>query len=212
MSLTELLKAHADQSAAKYPEAIKQIMFNAIDQLSESQLTSKALKTGDQFPLFTLSNAKGETVSSEALLKNGPLVIAFYRGGWCPYCNIELRALQNVLPELKQRGAQLVAISPESPDNSLFTLEKNALEFEVLSDTDNNFARSINLVYQLPQDLISLYSEKFKIDLNQSQGNTNSELPISATYVIDTSGKIRYHFVEEDYKLRADPQAILEVL
>ena len=211
MSLTQLLKAHADQSAAKYPEVIKQIMRNAIDQLSESQLTSKALKTGDQFPSFTLANAKGVEVSSEALLKNGPLVIAFYRGGWCPYCNIELKLLQNALPELKEKGAQLVAISPESPDNSLSTIEKNNLEFEVLTDTNNNFARSINLVFQLPSDLVSLY-KKFGIDLDESQDNTNNELPISATYVIDTTGKIRYHFVEEDYKLRADPEAILEVL
>lgn len=211
MSLTQLLKDHADQSAAKYPDAIKLIMRNAIDELSESQLTSKSLKTGDQFPQFTLPNAQGTEVSSLKLLKNGPLVIAFYRGGWCPYCNIELKALQNALPELKTKGAQLVAISPESPDNSLSTIEKNNLKFEVLTDANNTFARSINLVYQLPQDLVALY-KKFGIDLEDSQHNINNELPISATYVIDTSGKIIYHFVEEDYKLRADPKAILEVL
>ncbi|WP_298901171.1 peroxiredoxin-like family protein [uncultured Psychroserpens sp.] len=212
MSLTEILKAHADQSALKYPEAVKLIMRDAIDQLSASELTHKALKTGDTFPEFTLSNAKGIEVSSSSLLEQGPLIVAFYRGGWCPYCNIELRALQDALPEFKSRGAQLVAISPESPDNSLSTTEKNNLDFEVLTDTNNALAKSLNLAYQLPEDLVALYANRFKIDLNKSQQNDNNELPISATYVIDTSGKIRYHFIEEDYKLRADPKAILNAL
>ncbi|WP_299272207.1 peroxiredoxin-like family protein [uncultured Psychroserpens sp.] len=212
MSLTEILKAHADQSALKYPEAVKLIMRDAIDQLSASELTHKALKTGDTFPEFTLSNAKGIEVSSRSLLEQGPLIVAFYRGGWCPYCNIELRALQDALPEFKSRGAQLVAISPESPDNSLSTTEKNNLDFEVLTDTNNALAKSLNLAYQLPEDLVALYANRFKIDLNKSQQNDNNELPISATYVIDTSGKIRYHFIEEDYKLRADPKAILNAL
>ena len=211
MSLTQLLKEHADQSAAKYPDAIKQIMRNAIDELSESQLRSKALKTGDQFPSFTLPNAKGVEVDSKTILEHGPLVIAFYRGGWCPYCNIELKALQSALPEFKTKGAQLLAISPESPDNSLSTVEKNSLEFEVLTDNNNQFAKSINLVYQLPQELVSLY-KKFGIDLEDSQNNSSNELPISATYVIDTSGKIIYDFIEEDYKLRADPNEILSIL
>ena len=211
MSLTQLLKEHADQSAAKYPDAIKQIMRNAIDELSESQLKSKALKTGDQFPSFTLPNAKGVEVDSKTILEQGPLVIAFYRGGWCPYCNIELKALQRALPEFKTKGAQLLAISPESPDNSLSTVEKNSLEFEVLTDNNNQFSKSINLVYQLPQELVSLY-KKFGINLEDSQDNSSNELPISATYVIDTSGKIIYDFIEEDYKLRADPNEILSVL
>ena len=211
MSLTQLLKEHADESAAKFPNAIKQIMRNAIDELSESQLISKALKTGDQFPSFILPNAKGVEVDSQTVLDYGPLVIAFYRGGWCPYCNIELKALQSALPEFKAKGAQLLAISPESPDNSLSTVEKNNLEFEVLTDNNNQFAKSINLVYQLPQELVSLY-KKFGIDLEDSQDNSSNELPISATYVIDTSGKIIYDFIEEDYKLRADPNEILNVL
>ena len=211
MTLTESLKNYANQSAAKLPEASKKIMQNAIDELTASELTNKALRTGDVFPSFTLPNVNGNTISSEALLEEGPLVVAFYRGGWCPYCNIELKALQQILPQLHKKGAQLVAISPESPDNSLSTIEKNNLEFEVLTDKDNVFAKSIDLVYQLPTDLVALY-KTFGIDLVKSQGNTNSELPISGTYVIASSGKIIYHFIEEDYKLRADTEAILEVL
>ncbi|WP_055447317.1 peroxiredoxin-like family protein [Lacinutrix mariniflava] len=211
MSLTQLLKDHAEESAAKFPAEVKAIMQNAIEDLEQSQLTTNALKTGDIFPSFNLPNAKGEVISSLTLLDKGPLVIAFYRGGWCPYCNIELKALQNVLPQLQEKGAQLIAISPESPDNSLTTKEKNDLSFEVLTDKDNSFARGLSLVYKLPDDLIALYS-KFGLSLDDSQGNSNSELPIAATYVIDTNGKIIYHFLQEDYKLRADPSAILEVL
>ncbi|WP_299383124.1 peroxiredoxin-like family protein [uncultured Lacinutrix sp.] len=211
MSLTQLLKEHAEESAAKYPEEVKAIMQNAIDDLEVSSLTTNALKTGDIFPSFNLPNAKGEVISSLSLLDKGPLVIAFYRGGWCPYCNIELKALQNALPQIKEKGAQLIAISPESPDNSLTTKEKNELSFEVLTDKDNSFARDLSLVYKLPDSLIALYN-KFGLSLDESQGNSNSELPIAATYVIDTNGKIMYHFLKEDYKLRADPLAILEVL
>jgi len=211
MSLTQLLKEHADASAAKYPEEIKTIMKSAIDDLEASKLTSNALKTGAVFPSFSLPNAKGSTINSSELLEKGAMVVAFYRGGWCPYCNIELKALQSALPQIQAKGAQLIAISPESPDNALSTKEKNELSFEVLTDKDNNFARDLNLVYKLPNDLVSLYG-KFGINLDDSQNNTNSELPIAATYVIDSNGKIKYHFLQEDYKLRADPEAIIEAL
>ncbi|WP_299883609.1 peroxiredoxin-like family protein [uncultured Lacinutrix sp.] len=211
MSLTQLLKEHADESAAKFPEEIKVIMRKAIDELEASKLVNKALKTGDIFPSFNLPNASGNIINSLELLDKGPLVITFYRGGWCPYCNIELKALQNVLPQIQEKGAELIAISPESPDNSLSTKEKNELSFEVLTDKDNSFARDLSLVYKLPKDLVSLY-RKFGINLDNSQNNTNSELPIAATYVIDSNGKIKYHFLKEDYKLRADPKEILEAL
>ena len=211
MSLTQLLKEHADESAAKFPQDIKAIMQSATDELENSNLTSKALKTGATFPYFILPNVKGTNIDSSTLLKNGPLVIAFYRGGWCPYCNLELKALQEALPQIQEKGAQLIAITPESPDNSLSTKEKNELSFEILTDKDNNFARGLNLVFKLPANLIALYG-KFGINLDHSQNNTNSELPIAATYVIDTNGEIKYHFIQEDYKLRADPKDIIKAL
>ena len=211
MSLTDLLKAHADQSAAKFPEDIKAIMRNAVKDLENSKLTTNALKTGDVFPSFSLPNAKGDIIKASNLFNKGSLVVTFYRGGWCPYCNIELKALQDALPQIKEKGAQLIAISPESPDNSLTTKEKNALDFEVLTDKDNGFARDLGLVYKLPDDLVALYN-KFGINLENSQGNTNAELPIAATYVLDSNRRIKYHFIQEDYKLRADPLQILKAL
>ena len=212
MSLTENLKKLADQNAAKIPQEYQTVMQQAIDDLESSKLTERSLKSGDTIPEITLPNAKGDEVSVQSILGQGKkVVIAFYRGGWCPYCNLELRALQSVLSDIKASGAELIAITPETPDNSLSTTEKNELTFEVLSDKGNAVARKFNLVYTLPDELNEIY-KKFGIQLDQSQGNTKNELPISATYVVDTNGKIIYDYIKEDYKLRADPNEVVQVL
>lgn len=212
MSLTAQLEAVAEASSQKIPAEIQAVMQKAIDELENSNLLEKALKTGDTLPTITLPNAKGAEVSLQEKLNNGKkLVIAFYRGGWCPYCNVELKALQNILPQIEAAGAELIAITPESPDNSLSTAEKNELTFEVLTDKNNQLANSLHLAYQLPEELNTIY-KSFGIDLEQSQGNSDATLPIAATYVIDTNGKVTYHFLKEDYKLRADTNAIIEAL
>jgi peroxiredoxin len=174
-------------------------------------MIKNAFKTGNQLPEIRLGNALGNEVNVHDILKSHKVIIAFYRGNWCPYCNIQLRALQQAIPDFEAKGAKLVVIGPETPDNSLTTKEKNELSFEVLSDIDMKVARSMNLVYQLPTKLQELY-KKFGIDLDTNQGNENQELPIAATYVVEQNGTISYHFLEEDYKLRADPQTILEAL
>ncbi|GGX04615.1 peroxiredoxin-like family protein [Aquimarina muelleri] len=211
MSLTKDLKASAEASAKKHPENILQIMNNRIQDLKDKKLVSKALKTGDTIPEITLPNAVNKKVSIQELLLDKKVIVSFYRGGWCPYCNLELNALQQALPEFEKLGATLIAISPETPDNSLTTSDKNNLSFEVLSDLDNTVAKKFNLVFTLPKDLIEVY-KGFNIDLEKSNGNTNQELPISATYVIDKDGTILYDFIKEDYKERADPNEIIKHL
>mgnify|MGYP001046171995 FL=1 len=212
MTLREQLQNLADNSAKKIPAKAQVVMNNAIKKLKTSNILEKAFKTGDTIPKIELPNAKGVSINLNDILAKGKrIVISFYRGGWCPYCNLELKALQQSLPEIKTKNAVLIAINPETPDNSLSTLEKNNLEFEVLSDKNNEVAKSLNLVFQLPEDLQNLY-KKFGINLDQVQGNTTQELPIAATYVIDTNGVILYHFLDEDYKLRADPKDILAIL
>ena len=209
MTLTKQLKVLADGSVKRHPGVAQDIMRTAIEELLASSMIEKAFKTGDKFPEVILPNAKGEQINLDDVLNENKIVLAFYRGGWCPYCNLELKALQNVLPEIEAKGAKLIAISPESPDNSLTTQEKNELSFEVLSDKNNDVARALNLVFKLPEELQDLYFNKFKIDLDSNQGNTNQELPIAATYIIERDGTISYHFLQEDYKLRADPEEIL---
>ena len=211
MTLTAQLKALADGSVKRHPGAAQDIMKAAIDELSQTTIIENALKTGDPIPRIQLSNAKGELVDVQELLQKQKLVLTFYRGGWCPYCNLELKALENALSEFEAKGAGLIAISPELPDNSLTTVEKNELSFEVLSDVNNQVAEAFNLVFTLPDSLQTLY-KKFKIDLDSNQGNTSQQLPIAATYVIDQDGIITYHFLQEDYKLRADPTEILAAI
>ncbi|GAA0719879.1 peroxiredoxin-like family protein [Aquimarina litoralis] len=211
MSLTAQLKEKAALSANKIPETIQKIMNNGIDNLRDSQLTARALKTGDKIPEISLPNAANKTISIQELLLNKKVVLSFYRGGWCPYCNLELRALQQYQDKFEELGATLVAISPETPDNSLSTSEKNNLSFEVLSDIDNKVANEFNLVFTLPKDLTEVY-KGFGIDLVKSNGNEDQQLPIAATYVIDQDGTIIYDFIKEDYKERADPEDIYNSL
>ncbi|WP_263367725.1 peroxiredoxin-like family protein [Edaphobacter bradus] len=193
------------------PEKLK-IMDRATEELIASGTKAAALKEGDRVDDFILGDAHGKPVRLQSLLDAGPVVISFYRGGWCPYCNIELRGLQRVLPEIKALGASLVAISPQLPDNSLSTEEKNHLAFPVLSDVGNDVARRFGIVYRLPDDLLETYTafNHGLADMNGEEGGT--ELPIPATYVLDRTGMIRLAFIEEDYTKRLDPQAILEAL
>ena len=211
MTLTEQLAAHARQSATKFPEATQAIMKNAIKELENSNIGKLAFKKGQQLPNISLPNASGNTVNIQEELKNNKVVLTFYRGGWCPYCNLELKALQSKQAEIEAKGAKLIAISPESPDNSLSTTQKNELSFDILTDANNEVARALGLVYALPQNLVSLYN-KFGINLEQSQGMQSNELPIAATYIVNQDGSIDYDFIEEDYKLRAEPAAVVAAL
>ncbi len=211
MKLTASLKELADNSIKRHPGAAQDIMRKAIEDLEATDILKHAVKTGDKFPDFTLPNAQGKTITLSKQLQKGKVVITFYRGGWCPYCNLELKAFQEVLPQIKEKGATLIAITPETPDNSLSTKEKNQLDFEVLTSENNELARSLNLVFKLPEALAELYGN-FGIDLLESQGNDANELPIAATYIIDQNGEVSYHFLSEDYKLRADPEDIIAAL
>lgn len=211
MTLTEQLLELAEGSAKRHPGEAQKIMQKAIDGLVNASILDNAYKTGDKIPKIELPSATNTIVDISKILKDNRVVLVFYRGGWCPYCNLQLKALEDVLPKIEAKGAKLVAISPETPDNSLTTKEKNTLSFEVLSDVNNEVSKSLNLTFTLTEALQTLY-KKFGIDLDTNQGNTNQELPVAATYIIEKDGTISYHFLQEDYKLRADPADILKAL
>jgi len=194
------------------PPGKLELMDRATRELVASGIKALALKEGNYVDDFTLTDPDGKPVRLQNLLEVGPVVISFYRGGWCPYCNIELRGLQRALPEIKALGASLVAVSPQLPDNSLSTEEKNNLAFPVLSDLGNVIARRFGIVYRLPDDLLDTYKafNHGLADMNGEEGAT--ELPMPATYVVDRSGMIRLAFIDEDYTKRLDPQEILETL
>ena len=210
-SLAEQL---ADQRAGfqqKAPQEIQDTMAAATDALESSGLANQALTVGDAAPDFELPDATGKSVRLSELLAQGPVVINFYRGEWCPYCNLELRAFQDLLPEFQQAGASLIAISPELPDHSLSVTEKHNLEFAVLSDVGNNVSRQYGLVFTLDKSLQPIY-KNFGIDIPASNGDDSYELPMPATYVIDQSSRIRYAYAEADYTQRAEPQDVLSVV
>lgn len=211
MSLEQELLARRTASAKNVPSDKYAVMQRSTKELQEINLSENALKSGSELPAFELPNASGSSIKSEDLLSDGHLVISFYRGGWCPYCNMELRALQSILPQIKEAGAQLVAISPETPDNSLSTSEKNELSFEVLSDVDNTYAKELGLVFQMPEDLREVY-HSFNLHMDQHNGNEDYELPMPATYLVDKSGKVIFDFVPEDYTYRLEPEEILQAL
>ena len=207
-SLQEELKAYNQKSRSKKTTEQLAVMDGATQALKDLNLAQKALKIGDTAPDFTLPNAQGKSVNLKELLQKKAVLISFYRGAWCPYCNIELRTLQKVLPQIQEANIDLVAISPHTPDNSLTTQEKNELTFEVLSDANNQLARQFGLVHQLPADLRELYLS-FAIDLQKSNGEDSFELPLPATYLIDREGKIIYAFVNEDYTQRVNLDELL---
>ncbi len=134
-----------------------------IQAVADSGILKKAVQVGQKAPGFTLKNAKGESVQLSALLKNGPVVLTWYRGGWCPYCNLTLAALQQALPDIQAAGAQLVALTPELPDKSLTTIEKNGLKFEVLTDLNHAVAKQYNVAFELTPDVAARYKQHFNL-------------------------------------------------
>lgn len=187
------------------------MMEIATAKLKETGIELAASKTGDLAPHVSLIDVNGDLVSLQHLWKSGPVVVVFYRGGWCPYCNLELRAWQSHLPELKMLGASLVAISPQTPDNSLTTIEKNELAYTVLSDSQMVAASSFGIGFSLPPELVDLYSSVGN-NLPELNGNGNWILPIPATFIIDQTGFIRFAHVEADYRNRAEPSEVISVV
>jgi peroxiredoxin len=182
-----------------------------VEELRASFPLDQALAVGDEAPDFSLPDAQGRRVFLADLLRDGPAVVTFYRGGWCPYCNIQLRAYQRALPEITALGGRLVAISPQRPDGSLSTAQKNALEFAVLSDAGNGVARAFGLVYALPTELREALSSNGKA-LPGINGDESWELPLPATYVIGTDRRIVLAAIEIDYRNRLAPEAIVAAL
>ena len=216
MALQDRLDAlKADFESGRFPlkptkEALD-IMHRATAELIASAQAQRAKKAGDVAPEFTLDDPDGKPVSSRELLARGPLVLSFYRGVWCPFCNLELQALQSALPEITARGASLAAISPQTAPNSRKSQRDNKLGFPILSDAKSEVANAFGIRFKLQDDLIELY-KSFKNDLPAFNGDPAWVLPMPARYVIGTDGVIVYSEVNPDYTQRPDPRELLPVL
>ena len=188
----------------------KQVYQEGIDAVIRDGVYDQAKNIGDQAPDFVLSNATGQAIQLSNLLEKGPVVLTWYRGGWCPYCNLTLQYLQQSLPAIQAAGGQLVALTPELPDQSLSTAQKHDLTFEVLSDVGNVVARNYGIVFKLIPEVAAIYQKAF--DLHAYNGDETDELPLAATYVIDQAGVIQYAFLDAEYRNRAEPSDILSAL
>jgi len=217
MSLQDKLNAfrtNFEAGGAPYhaPAWVHEPMHRATAALIASGLAARALKAGDKAPSFVLKDAEGNTVSSPALLKEGPLVVTFYRGVWCPYCNMDLQALEAIAFEITKRGARMVAISPQTAPNSRRSQRENRLSFPILSDPHNDVAASFGIRFGMPDYLIDLYKNTFKNNLEVINGDDSWTLPMPARFVIGQDGIILYAEVSPDYTRRPDPEALLPVL
>ena len=209
-ALVESQQRLVDKINANRSEEVKVLDDRGIQEINESGILSKAINVGDYAPEFDLPNVVGKRVSLYDRLANGPVVLVWYRGGWCPYCNLQLQQLQASLDDIEAAGGQVIAISPELPDMSMSTREKNNLKFEVLSDIDNRVAELYQLAYTVPDYVVDHYD--MSVTLNQHNGNDSKRLPLAVTYVIDRDGVVQYAFLDADYKNRASAQEIITEL
>ncbi|MDZ4840625.1 MAG: peroxiredoxin-like family protein [Hyphomicrobium aestuarii] len=186
-------------------------MGRADANLAASAIIAGAAKAGDFAPDIRLPGVDGQPVDLGELLKAGPVVLSFYRGGWCPYCNLQLRALQARSQDFAALGASLIAVSPQTPDQSLSTSEKNELAFPVLSDAGSRAAKAYGISFDLAEELRLIY-RRFGHGLPEMNGDNSWALPIPATFVINSDGVIAFAFVDTDYRNRLEPADIVAVL
>jgi peroxiredoxin len=207
-TLASQLSAAAEGINKNVPAPLVSSINESITGLKATFDIKSAIRVGTSLPAFKLPNALGNDVTSEKLFAKGPILLTFYRGDWCPYCNLALRSLQLHLDEFNARGVTIVAISPELPNTSLSTTEKNELKFEVLSDIGNKLARQLGIVWDQPKSLDSVF-EAFKVDLKERNGDDSMALPIPTTILVDTKGIVRNIHIDPDYRQRLETTTAL---
>lgn len=193
------------------PADIQETLRDASDELIQSGV-APGLAVGDHAPDFTLPDASGTAVTLSDRLATGPVVLSFYRGDWCPYCNLELRALQANLPEIRELGASLLAISPQAPDHAASLTEREDLGFDVLSDIHQEAIRAYRLQFTMAAAVKDLYTNRFGNDLSKQNADGSWDLPVPGTFVLDRDGVVRAAYVSPDYTTRMDPDDILDAL
>lgn len=211
MSLQSQLDVIRAQELEKTPPAVREILVEAERYLRETGTGGVVLEVGRRAPDFALADVNGHSISLAATCERGPVILDFFRGGWCPFCSLELRAYQQLIDSIENAGASLLAISPETPQLLREAVRENQVTFPVLSDTGNDVARSYGLVYTLPESLRAIYAG-FGLDLPERQGTSGFELPIPATFLVDQDRTIRRAFHDLDVARRAEPAEFIEAL
>lgn len=210
-TLEQKIRDYDEIKKNKVPSDVLAVMEGATEKLRNSGLEDKALAVGEQIPDFSLLDQHGVVRNLSYYLVKGPIVLNVYRGGWCPYCNLEMRALNAVLPELHHRGANLVGLTPETPETAQDTLTANELDITVLSDKGNRISAELGLVFELPDELKPIY-ENLGIDIPASNGDDSFTLPVPATYIVGKDRVVLYRFINVDYTRRVEPALLVAEL
>jgi peroxiredoxin len=211
MFLNDQLDSLTAKLRAMVPADRLAVVDHFAEDMVKSRLADRALKAGDHAPTFELSDGDGMLWRSEDLFRSGPLVLVFYRGRWCAYCNAQLGALQEIHPKLAEAGASLIAISPQTQKHSYMTRDMHKLRFPVLSDQGNQVARKFGLVYRLSPEMQTIY-ESIMTKLPGYNGDQSWELPLAATYIVQSDGKLSWSRIDADWRRRPEPEEILQVL
>ena len=209
-TLTEQLEERQARFKEMAPTERIAAAEGAIADVADSGILDKAINLGDKAPGFTLPDALGNSISLYEQLAKGPVILTWYRGSWCPYCNLQLHDYQKSLADIHAAGAQLMAVSPELADSALTWKEKNELEFVVLSDVGNKVAHEYGIVYRIPDAISAGYVAGGRTDLTEYNGDDSLELPLAVTYVIGTDGTVEYAFVDADYRKRAETSEVVD--
>lgn len=212
MTFQERLAGLKQKIEAGIPREYLAIMHGATAELAAGGIQDGVLKFGDRMPAFTLPDENGTFIQSSEWLEKGPLVITFYRGVWCPYCNADLSNLKHVQPDVEAAGAVLAAISPEKAEHSQAVIKQHKLPFPILTDAENKTAAAFGLRFAVPEKLKLLYRDTFKIDLEFYSGDPSWTLPMPARFLVDTGGIIRYAESSPDYTQRPDPEDLMAIL
>ncbi|UGB30973.1 MULTISPECIES: peroxiredoxin-like family protein [Bacillales] len=209
--LYEQLQGVVEQFKLQAPQEVLDNLAKSVSDLIEKEQVS-GLVVGSKAPNFTLKDATGKEVTLSEEVAKGPVILTFYRGGWCPFCNLELQAYKKHMDTIKEQDAQLIAVSPESPDNSLSSREKHDLPFYVLSDTNSHVSSAYKVAYEVPEYLAETLKGALGLDLIRYNDADVAMLPVPATYIIDKEGIIQLAFVNPDYTSRLEPTKAIEVL
>ena len=204
LSIREQSEQLQAASAAQLPSDVVEVFSRNSHQLHARAVPADAVKVGDTLASFTLRNAVGAPVNLDDLVSTGPAVLVFYRGGWCPYCNLALRTYQReLLPQLQAWHATLAAISPQTPDQSLSTAEKAALDFEVLSDPGSRLARRIGIAFEQAEEVLAA-QRKLGLDLAEVNEGGSTQLPMPTVLIVDRDRTVRFVDVHPDYTIRTE--------
>ena len=185
--------------------------MKAFNEWLAKNMPAPGLKVGEKAPDFTLQDANGTSVRLYDQLRTGPVILVFYRGSWCPYCNLHLSVLKKAKSQFDKFGARIIAVTPQKPDSSLKQIQKDGFQFPVLSDMDSQVMKSYRLYFEMNEEMVAIY-KKFGVDLEDYNGKGRTMLPIPGSFVIDQEGKVVAMQAQTDYKARMEPKDIMLAL